>query len=151
MRKELKFFDFTAFPRHFKTPQEAIDYYNDMCYQNEVQWQFGRVNNGSKEAFVIECPFSKMCPVRVKFTWNRIKAIFSRDSSFAIFHDHCVQRLDMEDQMTPDIVDEARTLIRQTNKKITASEIAETLKIKHYVATHLIKTTPLLDFYPMPD
>ena len=92
-----------------------------------------------------------MCPVRVKFTWNRIKAIFSRDSSFAIFHDHCVQRLDMEDQMTPDIVDEARTLIRQTNKKITASEIAETLKIKHYVATHLIKTTPLLDFYPMPD
>ena len=107
MRKELRFFDFTHFPRHFKSPQEAIDHYNDMCYQNEVQWQFGRVQNNQKDAFVIECPFSRMCPVRVKFTWNRVKSIFSRDSSFAIFHDHCVQRVDMNDYLTPEIVDEA--------------------------------------------
>jgi hypothetical protein len=70
MRKELKFYDFTALPRHFKNAFDCIDYYNDMCYQAEVQWQFGHVANGSKECFVIECPFSKMCPVRVKFNWN---------------------------------------------------------------------------------
>jgi hypothetical protein len=38
MRKELKFYDFTGFPRHFKQPHDCIDYYNDMCYQAEVQW-----------------------------------------------------------------------------------------------------------------
>ena len=146
MRKEKKFFDFTHFPRHFKTPQETIDYYNDMCYDADVQWQFGRVNNGSKEAFVIECPFSKMCPVRVKFTWNRMKCIFSRDASFAIFHDHCTQKVDMEALMTPEIVDEARTLIHQSGRKIKASELADQLKIKPYLATHIIKTTPMLDF-----
>ena len=36
MRKELKFYDFTSFPRHFKNPHDCIDYYNDMCYQAEV-------------------------------------------------------------------------------------------------------------------
>ena len=57
----------------------------------------------------------------------------------------------MSPDLIPEIVDEARTLIRQSNKKITASEIAEQLQIKPYVATHLIKTTPLLEFHAMPD
>lgn len=92
-----------------------------------------------------------MCPVRVKFTWNRMKAIFSRDNSFAIFHDHCVQKVDMANHLTPEIIDEGRTLIRQSNKKITANELAETLRVKHFVATHLIKTTPLLEFHALPD
>jgi len=90
MRKEKKFYDFSGYPRNFKTPQNCIEYFNDMCYQHEVQWQFGHVQNKCKESFVIECPFSKMCPVRVKFTWNKMKSHFSRDGGFAIFHDHVV-------------------------------------------------------------
>ena len=57
----------------------------------------------------------------------------------------------MNEYLTPDLVDEAQTLIRQSNKKITASELASQLKMKHFVATHLIKTTPLLEFNHMPD
>ena len=53
-----------------------------------------------------------MCPVRVKFVWNCLKSVFSRDGSFAIFHDHCTQKVDMEEYLNPDIVDEATTMIR---------------------------------------
>lgn len=95
-----------------------------MCYQAEVQWQFGHVANGNKEAFVIECPFSKMCPVRVKFNWNKQKGYFSRENSFAIFHDHCVQRIDLS-EIDPDTLEEARELVKQSNKKIKASELAD--------------------------
>ena len=49
--------------------------------------------------------------------------------------------------LTPEVVQDARILIRQSNKKITASELARTLRIKPFEATHLIKTTPLLEFH----
>ena len=99
---------------------------------------------------MIECPFSKMCPVRVKFSWNKQKGYFSRESSFAIFHDHCVQRIDL-DGVDEETIVEARALVRQSNKKITASELAEQCKIKHWEATILIKTTLLTEFYELPD
>ena len=108
------------------------------------------MSNGNKESFVIECPFSKMCPVRVKFSWNKQKGYFSRESSFAIFHDHCVQRIDL-DGVDEETIVEARALVRQSNKKITASELAEQCKIKHWEATILIKTTLLTEFYELPD
>jgi len=86
-----------------------------------------------------------MCPVRVKFTWKPDKGHFARDGAFAIFHDHVLQKMDLSD-LAEDQVEDARMLIRQTNKKIPASELAERFKIKPYEATMLIKTTPLMEF-----
>ena len=57
----------------------------------------------------------------------------------------------MTEYLTDELVDEARTLIRQSNKKITASELATALQTKPFVATHLIKTTPLLEFHALPE
>jgi len=124
MRLEQKFYDFGTLCRHFETPLEAIDYYNDMCYQQQVQWQWGVVNDKNKEAFVMECPFSRMCPVRIKFKWKKEKGQFIRENQYAIFHDHVLQRMDIED-IPEDKVNDARMLIRQSNKRIKASALAE--------------------------
>lgn len=145
MRLEQKFYDFGSLQKHFPTPREAIDYYNDMCHQQQVQWQWGVVNDKNVEAFVIECPFSRMCPVRLKFKWKKDRGVFTREGAYAIFHDHVLQRM-REDDVPLDKQEDAKMLIRQSNKKITASALAEQLKIKPYEATVLIKNTPLMKF-----
>jgi len=57
--------------------------------------------------------------------------------------------LHAEDELDVEVIEDAKMLIRQSNKKINGSEIAEALKIKPYQATYLIKTTPLLEFANM--
>ncbi len=42
-------------------------------------------------------------------------------------------------------------LVRQSNKKITASELAEQCRLKPYQATMVIKTTMITEFYELPD
>jgi hypothetical protein len=51
----------------------------------------------------------------------------------------------------PETLEEARMLVRQSNKKITASELAEQCRLKPYQATMVIKTTMITEFYELPD
>lgn len=37
--KDAKFFDYSHFPKHFKTVEETLDTYNDLGYQQEIQFQ----------------------------------------------------------------------------------------------------------------
>jgi hypothetical protein len=147
LRLELKFYDFNPLPKDFKTPQDCINTYNDMCYKHEVQWRFGHCIN--ETSFIIECPFSVMCPVRIKFNWNKHKLIFHRESGYAIFHDHCLQRCDL--LIDPKLKEKVQEVIRQTKKKVTATELADQFGIQPFEATHLLRTTPILDFFGYDD
>jgi hypothetical protein len=44
-------------------------------------------------------------------------------------------------------VQRAKQLIRESQKKMKATELAKIVNCEPYEATHLIKTTPLMDLY----
>eukprot|EP00347_Sterkiella_histriomuscorum_P009181 403342210 len=138
-RTDSKYYDYSHFPKKFQTDKDAIDTYNELGYNWKLQFQFS-LPRKDKDTFTLECPFSKCCPVRAKFTWNKEKQKFIRAPQIQIYHDHCVQLRSIDPETDQK---KATQIIREKNKNIKASKLADILGIQPYEAMHLIKKTKL--------
>ena len=88
-KPDSKYFDYSYFPKKFESEAEAIDAYNELGYPFKLQFHISRPRQAG--TFTLECPFSKICPVRAKFNWNSEHKKFIRQPHIQIYHDHCVQ------------------------------------------------------------
>jgi len=134
---ELKYFDFKHFPKRFSSPHEALDAYNSLGWQHCLQFE---ATVKSPTSFSLKCPFAKMCPVQVNFNWQADQLKFVRAASFPIFHDHCLQLLDLSG-VPPELQKQAQKYIQESDSKITPSQLCIRLKdkIKPYEAVTLLK------------
>ncbi|TNV82045.1 hypothetical protein FGO68_gene12299 [Halteria grandinella] len=68
-KPESKYFDYSHFPKAYPTDDDALNSYNELGYPCKLQFKYQEPRK-SWDYFVLECPFSVMCPVRVCFKWN---------------------------------------------------------------------------------
>ena len=144
-------YDFSRYPRHFKSVHEALDTYCSLGYPNKVQFRlYEHKQAGSKTVFFsLACymrhqprydtkyytydaqqgraPKVSNCNVNVRFYWNEREGQFERKECFKYVHDH---RLEIDERcLLPGALLHDIKLLVMENFDIQVSEVIQ--KVYH--------------------
>ena len=90
-KERLKWVDFSKFPISFKTPEKALEVYNEMGMHNYLYFVIKESNKGTKNHFELKCHIPNW-NVIVKFNFDEGSDHYKRVEGYHIIHSHFLEK-----------------------------------------------------------